>query len=123
MYVERNRSLDNQLSFSFSQAWKLYEEERHLELVDKTLNTSDYDAQEVKKVIEIALLCTQATAATRPTMSEVVVLLKSKNFVEHMKPTMPVFVNSNLRPRTDTSASTASSKSNATVSTSVLSAR
>lgn len=123
MYVERNRSLDNQLSFSFSQAWKLYEEERHLELVDKTLNTSDYDAQEVKKVIEIALLCTQATAATRPTMSEVVVLLKSKNFVEHMKPTMPVFVNSNLRPRTDTSTSTASSKSNATVSTSVLSAR
>lgn len=94
-----------------------------MELVDKTLNTSDYDAQEVKKVIEIALLCTQATAATRPTMSEVVVLLKSKNFVEHMKPTMPVFVNSNLRPRTDTSTSTASSKSNATVSTSVLSAR
>ncbi|KAI5408199.1 cold-responsive protein kinase 1 [Lathyrus oleraceus] len=109
--------------FLLQKAWKLYEEERHLELVDKTLNTSDYDAQEVKKVIEIALLCTQATAATRPTMSEVVVLLKSKNFVEHMKPTMPVFVNSNLRPRTDTSTSTASSKSNATVSTSVLSAR
>lgn len=94
-----------------------------MELVDKTLNPSDYDAQEVKKVIEIALLCTQATAAARPTMSEVLVLLKSKNFVEHMKPTMPVFVNTNLRPRTDTSTSTASSKSNATVSTSILSAR
>jgi hypothetical protein len=109
----------------FLQAWKLYEVDRHLELVDKTLNPSDYDAEEVKKVIAIALLCTQATAAIRPTMSEIVVLLKSKNFVEHMKPTMPVFVNSNLRPqsRTDTSTSTASSTSNATVSTSILSAR
>lgn len=94
-----------------------------MELVDKTLNPSDYDAEEVKKVIEIALLCTQATAATRPTMSEIVVLLKSKNFMEHMKPTMPVFVNSNLRPRTDTSTSTASSTSNATAATSILSAR
>jgi len=94
-----------------------------LELVDKTLNPNDYDAEEVKKVIEIALLCTQATAATRPTMSEIVVLLKSKNFMEHMKPTMPVFVNSNLRPRTDTSTSTASSTSNATAATSILSAR
>lgn len=94
-----------------------------MELVDKTLNPGDYDAEEVKKVIEIALLCTQATAATRPTMSEIVVLLKSKNFMEHMKPTMPVFVNSNLRPRTDTSTSTASSTSNATAATSILSAR
>ncbi|GAU44113.1 hypothetical protein TSUD_124000 [Trifolium subterraneum] len=108
-----------------SEAWKLYEVDRHLELVDKTLNPSDYDAEEVKKIIAIALLCTQATASTRPTMSEIVVLLKSKNFVEHMRPTMPVFVNSNLRPqsRTDTSTSTASSTSNATVSTSILSAR
>ncbi|MCI32829.1 cysteine-rich receptor-like protein kinase 2-like, partial [Trifolium medium] len=46
------------------QAWKLYEVDRHLELVDKTLNPSDYDTEEVKKVIAIALLCTQATAAT-----------------------------------------------------------
>ncbi|XP_045822867.1 cold-responsive protein kinase 1-like [Trifolium pratense] len=111
--------------FLLQRAWKLYEVDRHLELVDKTLNPSDYDAEEVKKVIAIALLCTQATASTRPTMSEIVVLFKSKNFVEHMKPTMPVFVNSNLRPqsRTDTSTSTASSTSNATVSTSILSAR
>lgn len=109
--------------FLLQRAWKLYEEGKHLELVDKTLNPSDYDAEEVKKVIEIALLCTQATAATRPTMSEIVVLLKSKNFMEHMKPTMPVFVNSNLRPRTDTSTSTASSTSNATAATSILSAR
>lgn len=96
-----------------------------MELVDKTLNSEDYDGEEVKRIIEIALLCTQASAAARPTMSEIVVLLKSKNLLVHMKPAMPVFVESNFRPRTDTSTSTGSStsKSNATVSTSVLSAR
>ncbi|XP_057431355.1 cold-responsive protein kinase 1-like [Lotus japonicus] len=111
--------------FLLQRAWKLYEVERHLELVDKTLNSEDYDGEEVKRIIEIALLCTQASASARPTMSEIVVLLKSKNLLVHMKPAMPVFVESNFRPRTDTSTSTGSStsKSNATVSTSVLSAR
>ncbi|KAJ1382662.1 Serine/threonine-protein kinase, active site, partial [Sesbania bispinosa] len=81
--------------FLLQRAWKLYEEDMHLELVDKTLNVEEYDAEEVKKIIEIALLCTQASAAARPTMSEIVVLLKSKNLLEHMKPSMPVFVESN----------------------------
>jgi len=39
-----------------------------LELVDKVIN--EYDAEEVNKILEIALLCTQASIATRPTMSE-----------------------------------------------------
>ena len=95
----------------------------HLELVDKTLDPDESDAEEVKKIIEIALLCTQASAATRPTMSEVVVLLKSKNSLEHVRPTMPVFVDSNVRSRPDTSTSTGSPASNATASTSILSAR
>lgn len=96
-----------------------------MELVDETLNSEDYDGEEVKRIIEIALLCTQASAAARPTMSEIVVLLKSKNLLMHMKPAMPLFVDSNFRPRTDKSTSTGSStsNSNATVSTSVLSAR
>lgn len=39
-----------------------------LELVDKVIN--EYDAEEVNKILEIKLLCTQASTATRPTMSE-----------------------------------------------------
>lgn len=109
--------------FLLQRVWKLYEGERHLELVDKTLNPEDYDGEEVKKIIEIGLLCTQASAAERPTMSEIVALLKSKNLLENMKPAMPIFVESNLRPRTDTYTSTSSSTSKATASTSILSAR
>ncbi|KAH1226358.1 Cysteine-rich receptor-like protein kinase 42 [Glycine max] len=60
--------------------------------------------EEVKKVIGIALLCTQASAAMRPAMSEVVVLLSSNDLLEHMRPSMPIFFESNLRPRKDISA-------------------
>ncbi|TKY47328.1 Cysteine-rich receptor protein kinase 3 [Spatholobus suberectus] len=114
---------DAEGEFLLQRAWKLYEEDMHLELVDKTLDPDDYDAEEVKKIIEIALLCTQASAAARPTMSEVVVLLKSKNSLGNMRPSMPVFVESNFRTRADTSTSTGSSTSNATASISMLSGR
>ena len=49
-----------------------------MELVDETLDTKDYTAEEVKNNVEIALMCTQSSAALRPSMSEVVVLLRSK---------------------------------------------
>ncbi|GAU44112.1 hypothetical protein TSUD_123990 [Trifolium subterraneum] len=104
--------------------WKLHERGVHLELVDKILDPNDYDGEEVKKVIEIALMCTQASAGMRPTMSEVVALLQTKSLVEHLQPTMPVFVETNLRSREGHSTSTGgSSTSNATASFSVLSAR
>ncbi|KAL9320200.1 hypothetical protein ACSQ67_012039 [Phaseolus vulgaris] len=110
--------------FLLQRAWKLYEEDMHLRLVDKTLDPEEYEVEEVKKVIEIALLCIQASAAARPTMSEVVASLKSKNSVGQTRPSMPVFVESNFRTRAaDTSTSTASSTSNATASISILSAR
>ncbi|KAI4299685.1 hypothetical protein L6164_033119 [Bauhinia variegata] len=119
--------------FLLQRAWRLYERGMHIELVDNTLDPNEYDAENVKKVIEIALLCTQASAIARPTMSEVVVLLKSKGMLEHQQPTMPIFVDSNLKSRRDNSTSTTSSTSrdnasnrnasNATASISSISAR
>ncbi|XP_027337777.1 cold-responsive protein kinase 1-like [Abrus precatorius] len=110
--------------YLLKRAWKLYERGMHLELVDKGIDPNDYDGEEVQKIIEIALLCTQASAASRPTMSEVVVLLKSKSLFEHLQPTMPVFVESNLKNREGNStSSTTGSSSKATASISVLSAR
>ncbi|XP_027334625.1 cold-responsive protein kinase 1-like isoform X2 [Abrus precatorius] len=109
--------------YLLQRAWKVHERGMHLELVDKAIDPNEYDFEEVKKVIEIALLCTQASAATRPTMSEVVVLLKSKGLIENLQPTMPVFVETNLQSRERNSSSTTASSSNATASISVLSAR
>ena len=94
-------------------------------MIDESLEPNEYEAEIVKKIIEIALMCTQSSPAARPTMSEVVVLLKTKGSLSlEQRPIMrPVFVDTNQRPRGDTSTSTGSSSSNATASISQLSGR
>ncbi|TKY47330.1 LRR receptor serine/threonine-protein kinase [Spatholobus suberectus] len=114
---------DDDDEYLLRRAWKLYERGMHLELVDKSLDPNNYDAEEVKKVIDIALLCTQASAAMRPAMSEVVVLLSSNELVERMRPSMPIFIESKLRPHRDIFASAGSSTSNATASNSIVPTR
>ncbi|KAF9664176.1 hypothetical protein SADUNF_Sadunf17G0129000 [Salix dunnii] len=104
-------------------AWKLYEDGRHIELVDETLDPSEYEAEHAKKIIEIALMCTQSSPTSRPAMSEVVVLFKSRDSREHTQPYRSPFVEYFERVPGDKSTSTASSSSNATASFSVLSAR
>ncbi|KAL8171683.1 hypothetical protein V2J09_023487, partial [Rumex salicifolius] len=71
-YLE-NRSLDRALFGNKHFTWELYESNRELELVDENLKEIDDD--EVKRVIRIALLCTQISHAERPTMSRVVAML------------------------------------------------
>ncbi|XP_034682922.1 cold-responsive protein kinase 1-like isoform X1 [Vitis riparia] len=109
--------------YLLERAWKLYEDDKHLELVDESLDPEEYKAEEVKKIIEIALMCAQSSVSMRPTMSEVVVLLRSKGSLEHGPPTRPTFVESSKRNPGDTSISTGSSASNATASISHFSGR
>ncbi|KAL2894543.1 hypothetical protein RDABS01_010452 [Bienertia sinuspersici] len=54
-------------------AWHLYEKNQYVELVDKRLKI--FDEQVVKRVIEIAFLCTQTSPSQRPTMSRVLAML------------------------------------------------
>ncbi|XP_028774942.1 cold-responsive protein kinase 1-like isoform X1 [Neltuma alba] len=93
---------DDQGEFLLQRAWKLYERGMHMEFVDETLDPNEYDAEEVKKIIEIGLLCTQASPAARPTMFEVVDMIESKGgLIDHKRPTMPVYVDSNVGIRRD----------------------
>ncbi|XP_028757999.1 cold-responsive protein kinase 1-like [Neltuma alba] len=78
--------------FLLKKAWKLYERGLHIELVDNTMNPNDYKVEEVKKIIEIGLLCTQASAELRPSISEVIVLLQGNGSLENMRPTMPILI-------------------------------
>ncbi|KAG8657548.1 hypothetical protein MANES_03G076600v8 [Manihot esculenta] len=54
-------------------AWTLYENNQSLALVDPIL--MGFDEDEALRVIGVALLCTQASPITRPTMSRVVAML------------------------------------------------
>jgi len=110
--------------YLLGRAWRLYENDKHQELVDETLDPNEYTTQEVKGIIEIALLCLQSSPAVRPSMSEVVVLLKSKGLVERQPPSKPAYVDTDQKKvRGDTSTSTASSTSNATASISQVTGR
>ena len=44
-------------------------------MIDETIDSSEYNVENAKKMIEIALKCTQSPVSLRPTMSEVVVML------------------------------------------------
>ncbi|XP_042435708.1 cysteine-rich receptor-like protein kinase 2 isoform X1 [Zingiber officinale] len=109
-------------------AWKLYERDLLLEMVDETLDASDYTPEEVKRIIKIALLCTQSTVAARPTMSEIVVLLVNQTD-DALHPTRPTFIEASNRVYGEASSSPAGSTStpvaasHATFSTFQFSAR
>lgn len=60
----------------------MYETGTHLNLVDEKLDPAEYETEDVTKIIEIALMCTQPTVSARPAMSEVVTLLSDKTLEE-----------------------------------------
>jgi len=60
---------------------KLQREKRLDSIVDKNL-FENYDVQEVEMMIQVALLCTQASPEDRPAMSEVVRMLEGEGLAE-----------------------------------------
>ncbi|KAI4323603.1 hypothetical protein L6164_023196 [Bauhinia variegata] len=70
-------------------AWRLWCEDKALELMDPLLENS-CSPVEVMKCIHIGLLCVQEDAADRPTMSTVVLMLGSDT-VTLPRPTQPAF--------------------------------
>ncbi|XP_042394547.1 LRR receptor kinase SERK2-like isoform X2 [Zingiber officinale] len=60
---------------------KLQREKRLSDIVDRNLN-NEYEGHEVEMMIQVALLCTQASPEDRPTMSEVVRMLEGEGLAE-----------------------------------------
>jgi len=86
----KNQSLPQHMEFLLEATWRLYNEEKALEVMDPTLEGS-CSSEEALRVIKIGLLCTQGGAALRPSMSRVVSMLTSER--EHLSsPTRPVFI-------------------------------
>eukprot|EP00253_Pinus_taeda_P025297 PITA_25297 len=86
----KNRSSCEDMEFLIEGTWRLYTTDRALEIMDPTLEGS-YSSEEGIRVIKIGLLCTQAAAASRPSMFRVVAMLTSET--EHLpSPTQPAFV-------------------------------
>ncbi|KAG5532901.1 hypothetical protein RHGRI_027240 [Rhododendron griersonianum] len=66
-------SLGRRVFDIYIQAWHVHENYREVELVDARL--LEFDEEEVKRVIRVALLCTQTYPQQRPSMPRVVAML------------------------------------------------
>ncbi|KAI7724661.1 LOW QUALITY PROTEIN: hypothetical protein M8C21_006395 [Ambrosia artemisiifolia] len=95
-------------------AWNLYDSGTHLSLVDDTLDPSEYREEEAKKIIEIALMCTQSPVSSRPAMSEVVTLISDRS-LDQIPPVRSTFHEDDVKIDVDRTLTSLSS--NATGST------
>ncbi|KAF5798409.1 putative protein kinase RLK-Pelle-DLSV family [Helianthus annuus] len=94
-------------------AWDLYDSNTHSILVDERLDPSEYAIEDVKKIIEIALMCTQSPVSARPAMSEVVSLLSDKSLYE--MPVRSTFHEEDIKIKVDTLASVSSNATNSSI--------
>ncbi|KAL0793179.1 hypothetical protein Bca101_064556 [Brassica carinata] len=66
-------NLGNEKKYLLEWAWNLHENSREVELIDHKL--TEFNMEQVKRVIGIALLCTYSSHSLRPPMSKVVAML------------------------------------------------
>ncbi|KAF8037036.1 hypothetical protein BT93_B0071 [Corymbia citriodora subsp. variegata] len=93
----RKNSVFGQVSGSILQSvWKQYKSNSLAECIDPVLE-GKFPISEAMKVLQIALLCTQASPELRPSMSEVVEMLIDQECMVPM-PTQPPFLNNNPIP-------------------------
>ena len=76
---------------SFLKVWNLYGIGRICEAVDPALE-GQFQEEEASRLLQIGLLCVQASAELRPSMSTVVKMLSDNH--EIPQPTHPPFLNS-----------------------------
>ncbi|KAL8096546.1 putative LRR receptor-like serine/threonine-protein kinase At1g56140 isoform X1 [Apium graveolens] len=71
--LNSDSNLEDDKVYLLEWAWQLHEDNRGIELVDPSLST--FNENEVKRLIDVALLCTQTSPNLRPPMSRVVAML------------------------------------------------
>lgn len=76
------------------QVWQLFRSSRVVEIVDPSIG-HDFPAQEASHVLQIGLLCTQASVSLRPSMEQVVQMLTDSTAVIPV-PRQPPFINANM---------------------------
>ncbi|KAI5009911.1 hypothetical protein ZWY2020_012048 [Hordeum vulgare] len=86
-----SRSLLADDKFLLEKTWELYEAGNLKELVDPDLG--DYPDEEAIRYIKVALFCTQAAAARRPTMLQVVKMLSKPIRINESELTAPGYIN------------------------------
>ncbi|KAM3298932.1 hypothetical protein ACQJBY_040433 [Aegilops geniculata] len=110
-----SRSLLADDKFLLEKTWELYEAGNLKELVDPDLG--DYPDEEAIRFIKVALFCTQAAAARRPSMLQVVKMLSKPIRINERELTAPGYIseyNSGVSKATGTASSDSRFKNSTT---------
>ncbi|KAM6549620.1 hypothetical protein CsatB_021296 [Cannabis sativa] len=91
----RNNKLRSHDTFEtlVAHVWKHYQSNTVSEIIEKSLAEEDFE--EVERVVQVGLLCTQEVPSLRPNMAMVIQMLK-QNDSELPTPTKPPFIDENL---------------------------
>ncbi|KAL6325682.1 hypothetical protein AAG906_023527 [Vitis piasezkii] len=85
--------LDDSLNTLATATWKHFQSNTMTEIIDKGMEIEDME--EVTRVIQVGLLCTQESPTLRPAMTEIIQMLKQKD-VSLPIPSKPPFTEENL---------------------------
>ncbi|KAL6570413.1 hypothetical protein OROMI_014927 [Orobanche minor] len=75
--------INSETGYLLQEARNLYKSGMHHNVADEILDSNAYNIEDVKKLVEIALICTQSPPSSRPTMSEIVAMILSEGLVDH----------------------------------------
>ncbi|KAJ0832668.1 putative protein kinase RLK-Pelle-DLSV family [Helianthus annuus] len=105
---KRNNAFVEDSGSLLQTVWRLYKEGSVSGAIDPLLK-GDFPEQEALEVVQIGLLCTQASAALRPSMAEVVEFLTNKDGDKQIPvPNQPPFLNARALMSQQLSSSTSS---------------
>ncbi|KAL8532317.1 hypothetical protein ACS0TY_008785 [Phlomoides rotata] len=74
--------INSETGYLLEEARNLYKSGVHQNVADEALDSNEYNIEDMKKLVEIALICTQSPPSSRPTMSEIVAMILSEGLVE-----------------------------------------
>lgn len=92
-------NLTSDMQYLPEYAWKLYERSMLHDLIDSRLRNDDFVEKYVLQVIQVAFLCLQPEADSRPPMSEIVAMLTCKVELGATVLSRPTFLD--RKPRID----------------------
>ncbi|KAK9084989.1 hypothetical protein Sjap_025400 [Stephania japonica] len=88
-------------------AWELWKDGRILELVDSSMDNS-FPEQEIVRFIQVGILCVQENAKDRPTMSDVIFMLRNETPIPSLKQPAFVLTSKDYSAKASTTGSTPS---------------
>ncbi|PRQ53993.1 putative protein kinase RLK-Pelle-DLSV family [Rosa chinensis] len=87
------KQADTDFDSLLHKVWKHYRSNELADVVDPCLRDHELPAKEVSNVLQIGLLCTQASVALRPSMAEVFLMLTANKESDIPIPNQPPFLN------------------------------